>query len=424
MQRQFILILNSKSYFIPSQFPKLDDISANIYKDLIDNQKYIVKSFVKEDVFESFIQYLIDNKKPDINFQNKHDFSLLSQEFNIMGNVLLSFQGTIDQYLSELQILNQSDQDTSQTELNIAENLDDFILNCGERLLQSPIQSLYSIFNHKDRKFTQHNLCYDLIKRNYEQNNNLNIFVLLTSIDAQKLSRENLIDSIEKRIERGGMMPNYDSSIVLQNEKEIDTLKQKNDLLQSRIIEMTQIIRELRFNLMEEHESDHFRYNFFVPLGQKWTKITPTNYTLNYQDQTYEVIVSATWENRDNHGPQNLFTGKNEKDGDNRWATQIAESDFLQINFSTPKCANVLSLTSRNCLNNQAPILFEVYASNDKSNFTFLRRFGGVEWANNEKKQFLFQNNTSFTSYKIVLLESKAERYHFGLSSLNFGEIL
>ena len=96
MQRQFILILNSKSYFIPSQFPKLDDISANIYKDLIENQKYIVKSFVKEDVFESFIQYLIDNKKPDINFQNKHDFSLLSQEFNIMGNVLLSFQGTID----------------------------------------------------------------------------------------------------------------------------------------------------------------------------------------------------------------------------------------------------------------------------------------------------------------------------------------
>ena len=297
-------------------------------------------------------------------------------------------------------------------------------MNCGERLLQSPIQSLYSIFNHKDRKFTKHNLCYDIIKRHYEQNNNLNIFVLLTSIDAQKLSRENLIDSIEKRNERGGMMPNYDSSFVLQNEKEIDTLKQKNDLLQSRIIEMTQIIRELRFNLMEEHESDHFRYNFFVPLGQEWKKITPTEYTLNYQDQKYEVIASATWEDRDDHGPQNLFTGKNERDGNNRWATKIAESDFLQIKFPIPKCANVLSLTSRNGLHKQAPILFEVYASNDNSNFTFLRRFGGVEWAINEKKQFLFQNNESFIYYKIVLLESKAEKYHFGLSSLNFGEIL
>lgn len=154
-----------------------------------------------------------------------------------------------------------------------AENLDDFILNCGERLFESPIQSLYSIFNHKSRKFTENNLCYDLIKRNYDQKHNPNIFVLLTSLDASKLSRENLIECIEKRNERFGIMPQYESSLILQKKEEIEALKIKNEQLESRIIEMSQLIRDIRFNMKEEYEKEHFRYRFFVPIGQEKTII-------------------------------------------------------------------------------------------------------------------------------------------------------
>lgn len=59
-------------------------------------------------------------------------------------------------------------QNKSQIIEHISKNLDDYIIDVGEELFNLPIQSLYNIFNHEKRSLTQHNICYDLIKTNYQ----------------------------------------------------------------------------------------------------------------------------------------------------------------------------------------------------------------------------------------------------------------
>lgn len=79
--------------------------------------------------------------------------------------------------------------------------------------MELPIQSLYNIFNHSNRILNDHNSAYKLIKDHFQKTNNLNIFILLTTLDGTFLTQENFIESIQSSNLHGGFMPKFDFSL-------------------------------------------------------------------------------------------------------------------------------------------------------------------------------------------------------------------
>lgn len=64
MQKQKIwkLYLVSKTIQIPLEFPLTADIDPNISTQLITDKQYIVRSNVKEETLEKFIDYCLNKK--------------------------------------------------------------------------------------------------------------------------------------------------------------------------------------------------------------------------------------------------------------------------------------------------------------------------------------------------------------------------
>lgn len=85
------LILKCKKFIIPSQFSSLKDINPNIYKELKEKGTYHIKSRVKEDTFQSFINNWIYNEIPLINYSNFPEYEQLSQEFDRMKDIIQLF---------------------------------------------------------------------------------------------------------------------------------------------------------------------------------------------------------------------------------------------------------------------------------------------------------------------------------------------
>lgn len=71
LQRTFLLILKSKSYTIPTIFPHILDMSPEVYNKIIfdQNHSYRVESNVSQQVFQSFVNYMINDEKPDVTIE-------------------------------------------------------------------------------------------------------------------------------------------------------------------------------------------------------------------------------------------------------------------------------------------------------------------------------------------------------------------
>ena len=88
----FNLLFRSKFYPISSEFCYLNDISPMIFKQLLETKQYIVKSDVDFNVFKSFVDYLTTRKVPDITFFNLNQYKLLSEEFDVMKDLIQIYQ--------------------------------------------------------------------------------------------------------------------------------------------------------------------------------------------------------------------------------------------------------------------------------------------------------------------------------------------
>lgn len=224
-------------------------------------------------------------------------------------------------------------------------------------MLFTPIQSLYRIFNNKKRNLTKQNLCYYLIKKHYEKTKNENIFILLRCLDSENLNKENIIDSIESRNSRFGIIPNIESSYFSSMNEKIDfliskiqSIEDENKKKDDKIKKLKENILEIRFNLNGENESDVFKYDFLIPTGKKWkNNDEKKECELSDNDQLIKVFSSSTFCNADDHAPCNLFNGKNELNSGLRWASEQSpsSSQFIIIFFEKPVTANALLMTLR-----------------------------------------------------------------------------
>lgn len=126
----------------------------------------------------------------------------------------------------------------SHIEENINKNLD----NYGEELFRLPIHSLYNIFNHPERKLTIFNQFYQLIRNITDQTQNFNLYVLLPSINIDKLNDENQRDAIFSSDKRFGFIPKINHANLFNQER---------DRVNSKIQEKDQIISRLQTEIQE-----------------------------------------------------------------------------------------------------------------------------------------------------------------------------
>lgn len=82
------LILKSKIFYIPSEFPNLNDIDEDIYSALALDKQYNVLSNVSDDVLQSFINNWVYNKNLDIQKDNINQYEQLAKEFDRMKDVI------------------------------------------------------------------------------------------------------------------------------------------------------------------------------------------------------------------------------------------------------------------------------------------------------------------------------------------------
>ena len=92
MENGYELILQSKIYKIPLIFPSLILINPVINNKLLIKKRYKVKSRVNEQIFTSFVNYLVNNVIPEICLNNISEYDELSQEFDIMHEIIQIFK--------------------------------------------------------------------------------------------------------------------------------------------------------------------------------------------------------------------------------------------------------------------------------------------------------------------------------------------
>lgn len=252
------VLCSGEEFPISPQSSRLNDIRPDIFRKLYLEKQYKVESNVCKESFLQFLKYLTDGKQPTITESNRPDLFILSEEFQIMKNIF--YQKRID-YLHSIKLLQDETTDNkSQIEDFISLNLDEYLVNVGDKLLDLPITTLYNILNNQRRNLTQHNLCYNLIKQNYDKNHNLNIFSLLPSLDGKKLSEENLNDSISSQEFRLGFIVKIEYSIILDLKKEIEQhkkeLKTVSEQHKKEIKKISEQILELKKSLPNQTQGE------------------------------------------------------------------------------------------------------------------------------------------------------------------------
>ncbi|KAK8838471.1 beta-1,3-glucan linked protein [Tritrichomonas musculus] len=88
----FDLILNCTAFKVPSQFYYLSTINQNIYKILVLNHEYVIQSSVNKKTFEMFIRYMVKREIPDLDLDNIDQFEKLSEEFDVMKDIIQIFR--------------------------------------------------------------------------------------------------------------------------------------------------------------------------------------------------------------------------------------------------------------------------------------------------------------------------------------------
>lgn len=173
-----------------------------LHSFLIHQNKYEILSEVSDRVFHSFIDYFSHQKLPDISLNKLGEYERLNQELCVpsIQNLIESIKNYMNEGLLNVRTLcSHSILDKSEIEHKISKDLDIYVKNCGNLLLEAPIQSLYNILFYEGRNLTKHDYLSELILSHYRRTNDSEILILLSLIDGSLLTQQNLIDSIEKQ---------------------------------------------------------------------------------------------------------------------------------------------------------------------------------------------------------------------------------
>lgn len=227
MSRSYVFLLNGQDFPFRANQSFMSKIAGKISDEILDNGKYYVQSNVDNQVFQSFLNYLLDsNEELSLNINNYYDYLLLNVEFNNKNIEGILSKSEFVQ-IKEKSMLQNAKSDKSNKNLSeefISKNLDYFLQIYFEDMAQIPVCSLYNIFNHNKRVLNNQDRAYQFISNIITNNNNNQHYcVLLEALKATKITEQSLQDALSKREERFGFAPIMDYSI---NENISETRKQ------------------------------------------------------------------------------------------------------------------------------------------------------------------------------------------------------
>lgn len=242
---------------------QLMKLSENLQTLFFNSNELVIQNNVDEDIICQTANYISDFKNvPNITPQNAYQFRQLSDEFDLP----MHFLDTVEmQEAINLSILlnatHNSSNDLSSHEKYISQRLDLYLRKYSKTMYHLSIQSLYNIFYHVDRILNDHEFAYKFITCQIDPNLGVNnpmrrlnadeLFILLGSLDAAKISQGSLKESITNRNSHFGFIPQLDfdhlSNIITQND---NLLKEKNDM-EARLEDQSQFIADLQYKLVK-----------------------------------------------------------------------------------------------------------------------------------------------------------------------------
>lgn len=231
IQVDFKFILRNKIYQIHSNSRFLNDINPCIYQKLTVNLQYEIQSHVRNEIFKYFIKYLVNREIPDINAENIYEFEALSDEFDVMKNLIQLFKK------------------------NISKNGYSTLLNNNKKLREK-IQEKKDQLNQHSSKFKQ--IIHLLIN-----NNGFDTYTSFYKIKEQLIDecQKEYVDSVDlltrKKVEINGFIYNI-------NEKEKTADLYRKTSIEKDIFIPRSIYYQSKEYLIVEICNDAFKYNNFI----------------------------------------------------------------------------------------------------------------------------------------------------------------
>lgn len=250
MKKTFSLFSNHTQFLIPRDSNCLEKISKKIQNEIMQNEQYLVVSNVRNEIFQIFLDFWIKNIEPLFDSDNIYELNLLMNEFDLKSkNIIIGHEELLR--ISILKYDFSSLLDKSESEKYIAKHLDFYIKKYMNQIKCIPITSLYNIFYHEERVLYDQNLAYSFIT-DENAKDSICKFTLLGSLDANKLKKENVQDSIINRDKHYGFSVQNESLYIRNQENQIhikniekNNFERKNDLQQQEIDRLQQQIGNL-----------------------------------------------------------------------------------------------------------------------------------------------------------------------------------
>lgn len=427
------LISGSKQYELPFKFKGISDIKTDIYYQLLVNSEhnYFVKSNVSEENFLLFIDYLVHKKIPTITVGNYYDIFRLSDEFDLseLKEIVQSAKKKkMNKYELNLYLLNDPTiEEKCAIEQAVSQDLDDYINNYGTQLMNVNIQSLVNIFNDPNKKFTEHNKAYNLIKQHYNSTKNDSIFILLPKINGNLLNEPNFEDTIQFKSNRFGYMANVNLNYFTFSKKmnELIQIQQKQEKINSQLTsELCEVKNKLfqmneNFNSYKKEKDEAFKlqeknYNEQLKINKKMNdgfeeikiQLKKVNDEFNsFKKQTEEIHQKQSEtnekqnminENQINKNDQieNKLNETNEKI-DNGLKLQNTEID-QKLKQDLYKCKKEIEIINKKNSSN---------ITNINQNFTKIKyEFDLIQKVNkiNERKIERIESNVKFNAFNYI----------------------
>lgn len=224
-------------------FQKIPDDKESVYNDLFNRHEYYVQSKVRKEIFESFLEYWSNDTFPEINSDNILEYYQLNIEFGFFNDYFSSEKVKEPVYNLSYLLVKKKDGilNINEIERKIALNLDVYLDEYSKDLSKIPITGLYNIFFHRERNLKNEDKAYKFII-DLGESQNESFFILLSSLDAKKLTEENKCDSIYNKKNHFGFSP-------INTENSIDKVEKENKILFKQLEISKKNISELQLEL-------------------------------------------------------------------------------------------------------------------------------------------------------------------------------
>lgn len=152
MSNSIKLILNNTAFQLPCSrklLIKIPESKEDLFNELFVRHSYRVQSKVRNEIFQSFLNYWKEETFPQINSSNVIEYFQLSSEFGLLDDYFTSQK--LKEPLFNLSFFispyKNSNIDRSTIERNIALNLDEYLTNFSDKLILIDIKSLYNFLS-------------------------------------------------------------------------------------------------------------------------------------------------------------------------------------------------------------------------------------------------------------------------------------